>query len=182
MKKTVLLALAAIFVPVALAPANAQDTKEAPKTPTRQLSAYHLDLSINELADGKKVNSRHFSMNVTAQNGNASQELRIGSRVAVATEANKLEYMEVGTHIWVRMGPAFLTPEGWGPGTLSIDATISSFAKPEQAETGHPLIRQVQLSGSSPILLDKPMIVASADDPDSKHEFQLTVTATKLTP
>jgi hypothetical protein len=180
--KTVLSAFALIFVGAFQILAGAQDTAGPGKTPSRQFNAYHLDLSVIELADGKKVNSRHYSMNVATQNGNGFQQLKIGSRVAVNSGPDKLEYIEVGTSINVQMGPSFFEPGGTGPSTINVNAVISSFAKPEQAEMGHPLIRQVQLSGSSPIVLDKPMIVASADDPESKREFQLTVTATKLAP
>ena len=70
------------FVP---RPAQAQEgSKEGSPGParTQPLQPYRLDFSFNEVADGKTVNSRHYSMNLTAGN---SDEIKIGTRVPVAT-------------------------------------------------------------------------------------------------
>jgi len=59
---------------------------------------------------------------------------------------------------------------------------VSNFANPEQGTRGavQPLLRQMVISGTPQIIFDKPMIVGSVDDPNSKREYQLEVTATKL--
>jgi hypothetical protein len=189
-KSIVLFALVmGIFVCAIQPLANAQDTKEAPKPPERQLIAYRLDFSINELAEGKKINSRHYSMNVASQNGSAFENLKIGSRVPITSEQGKFEYLDLGTSITVRMGSSFLGPtmgdptgSTKGPMTIDVTAEVSSFADPEQAKRGNPVIRQVRLVGASPVIPDKLMLLGSAEDPDSNHEFQLTVLATKLMP
>ena len=48
-------------------PTPKQDTNGAAKTSPsqRQASAYHFDFSLNELEDGKKLNTRRYSMNLT---------------------------------------------------------------------------------------------------------------------
>ena len=167
-------------------PAHSQDAKESPKPADRQFKAFRLDLSINEIADGKKINSRHYSMNVTAKNGNNYEQLKIGSRVPVQSDG-KLDYLEIGTAISVELGSQLIDLTGtegkeWGPTTLNINAELTSFADQDSGKGEPRLIRQVHLAGTSPLITDKPILVASADDPDSKHEFQLVVTATKLTP
>src|SRR5579872_961688 len=53
-----------------------QDQREKPIQP------YRLDFSVNELENGKKINSRHYSIDLTA--GSANQ-IKIGTRVPVAT-------------------------------------------------------------------------------------------------
>src|ERR1700722_19832175 len=82
----VVLTIGLWFVPT---PAEAQEgSKESsPAEPTRPkpvqpLQSYRLDFSFNEVADGKTVNTRHYSMNLTAGN---SDEIKIGTRVPVAT-------------------------------------------------------------------------------------------------
>ncbi len=40
--------------------------------------AYRIDFSVNELEDGKKINSRHYSMDLTSGERN---QLKIGTRV-----------------------------------------------------------------------------------------------------
>ena len=182
-KNIVLFALVVVSVCALPIPGSAQETKEALKTPERQFAAYHLDLSINELVDGKKINSRRYSLNVAGLNGNGSESLNIGTRVPIQSEEGKFEYLDIGTSINVRLSTFTGGPTPYPP-TISVDAYISSLADPNQAKAGYPrpLIRQVRLAGASPVIMDKPMIIASADDPDSNHEFQLTVLATKLMP
>jgi hypothetical protein len=63
-----------------------------------------------------------------------------------------------------------------------VRAENSNFATPDQVP-GHearPIIRQLKVSGSTLALLGKPTIVGSMDDPNSKRQFQLEVTVTKL--
>ena len=183
-KSVVLVALVmGIFICARQPLARAQDTKEAPKLPERQFIEYRLDFSINELENGKKVNTRHYSMNIASQTGNAYENLKIGSRVPIHLEEGKFEYLDLGTSITVRMAAS---PMGstMGPTTIDVNADVSSAADPEQVKRGisTPVIRQVRLVGASPVIPDRLMLLGSAEDPDSNHEFQLTVLATKLMP
>src|SRR5437762_164608 len=63
---------------------------EAGETPTISSAttkgdrAYRLDFTINELEDGKRVNSRLYSMNLTS--ASRPNQLKIGTRVPVETE------------------------------------------------------------------------------------------------
>ena len=43
-----------------------------------------------------------------------------------------------------------------------------------------PLLRQLQINGSTVVLPSKPMTVGVVDDPNSKRQFQLVVTVTKI--
>jgi hypothetical protein len=42
------------------------------------------------------------------------------------------------------------------------------------------VIRQLKINASTLVLLGKPMVVGIVDDPNSKRQFQLEVTVTKL--
>jgi hypothetical protein len=55
---------------------------------------------------------------------------------------------------------------------------VSNFANLEHSAPGasQPLLRQMVISGTPLIILDKPMIVGAVEDPNSKRE----VTATRL--
>ena len=182
-KSLVLIALLAACV-CASALAPAQDEKESPKIPERQFATYHLEISINELADGKKINTRRYSMNVAGPNGNGGEHLKIGTRIPVQAEEGKFQYMDLGTSISVRLSSYTGGPIPFPP-IISVDVDISTLADPSQVKPGSystPLIRSVTLTGASPVVLDKPVVMASAADPDSNHEFQLAVTATRLAP
>ncbi len=144
--------------------------KDAPKT-----EAYRLDFSVNELEDGKKINTRHYSMDLTK---NQPQDIKIGTRVPVenVNREGETQYMDVGTNISGRLQVHNDQLE------LFVNAEVTDFAIPEQAtgHASHPVIRQLKIGGSTLVVLGTPMIIGSADDPNSRRQFQVEVTMTKL--
>ncbi len=138
-----------------------------------QESAFRLDFSINELEDGKKINARQYSMNLTAGN---YKELKIGTRVNVEAEQGKFQYLDVGTNIRARIYGKREWP------ILDVTAEVSNFASPEQnnRSSAPPLLRQMVISGTTVLVFGKPVVIGSVDDPNSKRQFQLELTATKL--
>jgi len=158
-------------------PTPKQDTNGAAKTSAtqRQATAYHLDFSLNELEDGKKLNTRRYAMNLTDADSDGGQDLKIGTRVPVQSENGKFEYLDIGTTIRARF-IHWTTPV-----IVNVNADISNFASPDDAtRTGHPLLRQMRIGASTALVLNKPMIIGSVDEHDSKREYQLELTVTKL--
>ena len=155
--------------PASSAPGSSARATEAPKP----LEAYRLDVSINELEDGKKINSRQYSLNLTKSQ---PQDIKIGTKVPVDTKPGEFQYLDVGANISGRLQTHNDQLE------LIVNAEMSSFATPEQAQghESHPLIRQVKIGGGTLVMLGKPMVIAVADDPNSKRQFQVEVTMTKL--
>jgi hypothetical protein len=152
------------------AEAKTQARADAEEKPVH---AYRLDFSVNEQEDGKKINTRQYSLNLNAEDAN---EIKIGTRVPVESGQGQFQYMDVGTNIWCRIG------ERSDGIPLSVRAEISNFAIPDQSSghESHPLIRQLKINASTLAILGKPMVVGSVDDPNSKRQFQLEVTVTKL--
>ena len=139
----------------------------------KPVHAYRVDFSLNELEDGKKINTRQYSVNV---NSDESNEIKIGTRVPVDSGRDEFQYLDLGTNVWCRI------EERSDGVALSVRAENSNFAIPQQG-TGHgdrPIIRQLKISGSTLAMLGKPIVVGSMDDPNSKRQFQLEVTVTKL--
>jgi hypothetical protein len=86
--------------------------------------------------------------------------------------------MDVGTKIW-----ANLTMEGGGDLRLDVTSDISNLdtpASPGRSPNVHPVVRQIQINGTTLLITGKPMLIGSVDDPNSNRQFQLEVTATKL--
>jgi hypothetical protein len=153
--------------------ANANAAKEAHRQPDRPVHAYRLDFSVNELEDGKKINTRQYSMNLNADD---ADEIKIGTRVPVDSGPGTFQYLDVGTNIWCRIGER---PEGI---PLTVRADVNNLAMPDQA-SGHesrPIVRQFKINASTLAQVAKPMVVGSVDDPNSKRQFQLEVTVSKL--
>lgn len=148
------------------------ESENAPKA-EKVSNAYRLDFSVNELEDGKKINTRQYSLNL---NSGSSNELKIGTRVPVDTKQGEFQYIDVGTSIWSRI------EDRNGSIALFVRAEISNFASPEQNHDAgaRPLLRQLKIGADTLAILGKPMLVGSVDDPNSKRQFQLEVTAIKL--
>lgn len=149
-------------------PAKKADDAEKP------LKAYRLDFALSEWEDGKKINTRHYSMNLVP-GYTPSNEIKIGSRVPVEGKQGEMQYIDVGTNIWSR-----LTDRGDAL-QLEVRADLSNFANPEQeSRTAMPLLRQLRINASTVAMPGKPTVVGVVDDPNSKRQFQLEVTVTKL--
>lgn len=168
--------LAAIWL-CGLSSARAQQAEPAarPKAEEameKQPTAYRLDFSMNELEGGKIVNTRQYSLNLNAGDANS---LKIGTRVPVEAKQGEFQYIDVGTNIWARIR------ERSSELALEVRADITNFAMPDQQSRGSmPLLRQLQINGSTVALLAKPLVIGIVDDPNSKRQFQLTGMVTKL--
>jgi hypothetical protein len=177
-KKTVI--AAALILTLMLAggfrKASAQDSSASKSVPEaeKSVNAYRLDFSVNEIEDGKKINARQYSMNLNAEDSN---EIKIGTRVPVESKQGEFQYLDVGTNIWCRIG------ERANGLALSVRAEISNFAMPmpeQQEHANRPVLRQLSIKASTVAQLGKPIVIGSVDDPNSKRQFQLEVTVTKL--
>jgi hypothetical protein len=145
----------------------------------KSVQPYRLDFSLNEVQDGKRTNTRHYSLNLTAGSGD---EIKIGTRIPVvagSTDANvnppvtQFQYLDVGTNIW-----AFLREVG-NELQLEVKGDVSDLDKGPNAGLP-PIVRQMKISGTTLLVTGKPIVIGSMDDPNSNREFQLEVTATKL--
>lgn len=179
LKKTVLAVTLMLSViaagPTRLCAQKAESPKAADEAKTA--SAYQLDFSLNEMDDGKKVNTRQYSMHSRSGDWN---EIRIGTRVPVESKQGEFQYLDVGMTIRCRLtDQSDMAPLGENV-SLKVSAELTNFAVPEQQQTMHPAIRQMRMEASTVAVLGKSMVVGVVDDPNSKHQYQLEVTVTKL--
>jgi len=186
MRKTIAVLIAVITAGLWFVPRAAQ-SQEGPKEnnpgPARvkPVDPYRLDFSLNELADGKTVNTRHYSMHLTVGESN---EIKIGTRVPVASasspslpSATQYQYVDVGTNIWSQLR------EHGDEWVLIVRSDVSNLDLETSQHAGAflpPIIRQIKISGDTLLVVGKPIVIGSVDDPNSKRQFQLEVTVTKL--
>jgi hypothetical protein len=157
------------------APAEPAPDVKQKSAEQKPLEAYHLDFAINEFEDGKKINSRQYSLNMNTND--SPNEIKIGTRIPVEAKEGEFQYVDIGTNIWAQLR------DNRGQTVLAVRAEVSNFAIPEQGldkPDPHPALRQLKVSGSAVLPLSKPMVMDSVDDPNSKRQFQLEVTVTKL--
>lgn len=182
MRKVIAVLIAATMIGLCVpSPAQAQERpKESgpgPAKATQPVHSYRLDFSFNEVLEGKNVNTRHYSMNMTTGESN---EIKIGTRVPVpafpGTNTTQFQYMDIGTNIWAQLR------EAGDESVLVVRSEVSNLDSNsgEHAGASVPLVRQIKISGDTLLVVGKPILIGSADDPNSKRQFQLEVTVTKL--
>jgi hypothetical protein len=189
MKRTYLL-LSLMLTLLAAVPLRAQEEKPKPDSPKqseaarqspvlRPISWYRVDLTVSEFEDGKRLNSRHYTVHMN-DSGDRSNT-KFGTRVPVPTSGagNQFNYIDVGLNITLRVASSATGERNM----LEMGFELSSFAIPEQAKQsapGVPILRQVQTSNSIPLVTSMPLIVASLDDPNSTKRYEFAATLTKL--
>jgi hypothetical protein len=149
--------------------ATTKQKTEQPKPAT----AYRLDLSLIELEDGKKLNTRQHVLNI-APGVWETNTLKIGTRVPIELKQGEMQYIDVGTSIFASMREVNEVLQ------LEARAELSNLADPAQQSRTMPLLRQLQINGSTVVVIGKPMLIGAVDDPNSKRQFQLEVLVTKL--
>jgi hypothetical protein len=177
-KSTVWMAVIAMALCLGAVRARAQESAASKAKATddsaKILAAFRLDYALSEWDDGKKINTRRYSMNVVP-GWTPSNEIKIGSRVPVEGKQGEMQYIDVGTNIWSRV-----TGNG-DPFQLEVRADLTNFANAEQeGQRSMPLLRQLRIDASTLAMPGKPTVVGVVDDPNSKRQFQLEVTVTKL--
>jgi hypothetical protein len=144
----------------------------------KPLNVYRLDFVLSEFIDGKKINTRNYT--VTAREDEMNK-LRAGARYPVATgtveKSTQFQYLDVGVSIDCRV-----VERGE---YLELNAVIDS----SDIEGGDahgvpspiigPVIGQMKSDIRSLIRPGTPTMVSSMEDPTSKRRFQFDVTATK---
>ena len=162
-----------------------QDTRQSGDQHATAVKPYRLEFSLNEIETGKKINTRHYAMNLT---GGTADEIKIGTRVPVHTGPPRdagatvagvnYQYLDVGTSIWA------LLRERGDDLQLEVKSEISNLDTDTGANRDNgwlpPIVRQIKISGTTLLVTGKPIVIGSMDDPNSNREFQLEVTATKL--
>jgi hypothetical protein len=123
---------------------------------------------VRESDQGKVLSQRSYSLGVAAAGVTESRDwwsLRAGTQVPAANS-----YAGVGFNIDVRaedVGSAL---------QLRLKADLSSLAS-DAGNTNLPPIRQMRVEEAVLVPVNRPTVVFNAEDPGSKHQFQIEVTA-----
>jgi hypothetical protein len=140
--------------------------------------SYRLDYLLTETEDGKRIDSRKYSLNMGG-GGQAGRSLygriQVGTRVPVGAKTD-------GTAQSIDVGTTIVAAVTLRDGVLDLSTTcdLTSAAPDATKIDGRPILRTLTLVADAPLTQGKPMLVGTADDPDSKREFQLEVTVTEM--
>ena len=155
------------------------ESKTAGAEPRSQKHYYKLDFVLRETDEGKVLNQRAFILNINAEPVRAGGvppewwNVRSGTRIPVplSKDSSKdVSYIDVGVNLDVR---AEESPEGL---QLQVTSEVSSVGSELGAGVSIPAIRQVKVRAAVLAPVGKTTTVFTADDPSSKHRFELDVT------
>ena len=136
-------------------------------------SFYKLDFNVREIDNGKPLNTRSYTLNM--RSGGGGSQIRVGTRVPYTGEKGP-SYMDVGFNVDCRI------EDQQGSQALEVRTDLSSLPTGDQAveKNGMPLLRSLRTSSVIPIVLNKPILVASVDEVGSTHRMQVEVTITQM--
>ncbi len=137
---------------------------------------YRLDFSLKEMDGGKLVNTRSYQMMVKSDE-NVLSSIRSGGRVPVPGEKG-FTYIDVGTNLDVRR-----VTRSKDELTLELIAEVSGAVEVGDGKAipgNPPSVRQTRWNSFVLIPLRKPVVVFSSDDPATRRQMQLEVTATPI--
>jgi hypothetical protein len=172
-----LIMLMRTFLAVVMAAGGCLGQKEAASgTGAAEPRYFHLDFVVKEVEGGKTINTRSYAMTVTTDRERAS--IRSGNRVPVpsgprpapGTQSVPFTFVDVGTSI-----DCWNSRELQGQLALMVSAEVSSASEVPDAPA--PVIRQVKWASPVIVPLRKPTVIFSSDDPSSKRQMQLELTA-----
>jgi len=65
---------------------------------------------------------------------------------------------------------------------LDVESDVSNLdmSEHDRSPALPPVVRHIEINGSTALVTGKPILIGSMDDPNSNRQFQLEVTATKL--
>jgi hypothetical protein len=132
---------------------------------------YKLNFVVRETNEGKVLSERSYSLGVATE-GAVERDwwsLRAGTRVPTGSN-----YVDVGFNVDVR------TLEVGSALQLRVKADVSSLPTDVAASNSTmPPIRQMRVEEVALVPVGKPTIIFVGEDPNSKHRFELEVTAVR---
>ncbi len=133
---------------------------------------YKLDFVVKEADGAKVVNSRVYSIIGSASKGRP-YSIRTGGKVPYF---NGKEYTDLFVGVDIDCMELTEKPNGL---SLWVSADINSV--PESAtKTDRPFVRQNRWGSTVLVPIKKPTVIFSSDDPTSKQQMQLELTATPI--
>ena len=174
--------MAVLLSATARATSAQQDGAEPKATATTEQPApkhyYKLNFVLRETDEGKVLNQRRFSLDISAEPPQTRAgspdwwNVRSGTRVPVSGTKD-VNYIDVGVNLVVR---AEEVAEGL---QMQITSEISSVGTQTGIGVTAPAIRQLKVRSAMLAPVGKPAVVFTADDPASTHRFELELTSTR---
>jgi len=143
------------------------------------LKFYKLDFVVKELDGGKVLNSRSYSAIVSTKPG-TSCHIRTNSRLLMPTSSDGTQFGAYDPGVNIDCGNVM---DRQNDLSITVTAEVRSVSQDISASSvaaRQPVTRENKWDSTVVIPLKKPTVVFSSDDPTSKHQMQLELTATPI--
>ncbi len=156
--------------------ANPSPQQQNPRSQSEVPAFYHLVYTLTESEGAKRVGFQTFVLTVSSDREAAPSELKVGSRVPVATGPKdasipQVTYVDVGLTIQARTQKPI-------PGGLEVFSSVeqSSVAVSTDDKILQPVIRNSMLHGVAILYPNAPVSLGSFDVPGSNRHYEVQVT------
>jgi len=167
--------------------AAAQESAKEEVPQLKSIDSYNVEFTVNELDNGKKINSRTYSMQIPniplprlapgSPPWTEWKRLRVGSQVPIPAGEKGFTYKDVGMDIDCRY---FLMPNG--KLTMATNWDYTSLGSDQERNNPTPVFRHVRSEVEAVVSLDKPAVISEVDDVASTHRYVFEVKVTRINP
>lgn len=146
--------------------------KKSSERRSRSLAVYRLDFVVEEMIEGKRANTRSFTMLLAEDETN---RVRMGQKLPLPSSGAESKFLDLGLKFdcKVEEHEGYIVLEGRLDLNDPVRAEDGKFANP-------PLIQNFQAEIETAIPLDKPTVVGIYDDALGKRRYELRATVTKV--
>lgn len=170
-----------VALAVTLGTGFAQDQEAARSLEaSKPLKFYRLDFVVKEVEGGKVLNARSYSM--VAGDTKDSGSIRTGNRIPLLLQSGgpgptSQQYIDTGVNIdYHSVKPTERDLSLF----VSVEITSVPTSLDASAMTVNPVIRTNRWRSLAIVPLKKPTVIFSSDDPGSKRQMQMELTATPI--
>lgn len=161
---------------VAASATDPSPQQQSARSPGEAPAFYHLLYTLTESEGSKRLGVQTFILTVSSDRDAAPSELRVGSKVPVASGPKdssnpQITYVDVGLTIQARTQKAF-------PGGLEIFSSVeqSSIAASTDDKILQPVIRNSNLRDVAVLYPNAPVSLGAFDVPGSSRHYEVQVT------
>ena len=138
-----------------------------------EVTVYKVDFNIHDGSDGVAKAGRRYTMLVL---NNSKSVFKVGDKVPYSSGGGQYTYLDTGVNI------DCFAREVNDKVAMHTELDLSAVAPPDKRATGvpNPTVMQTKFVVDVVLSPDKPMLVASIDDPVSGRKFDVEATVSKV--
>ena len=161
-----------LLTPTATADENQADKqRRSPEKSPQPMKIYRLEFTVDELVEGKRVNTRTFSMMMKEGETN---RVRMGTKFLISSSGTEAKFTDLGMKFDCKIEERdeLILLDG----KLDLNDPVVA----EDGKSNPTMIRNLQAEIETAFPLDKNTVLGVYDDSSSKRRYELRATVTRI--